>query len=340
MKFSLKDLCELVGGELTGDPKATIRDVAEIQNALPGEITFLGNVKYRKYADSTEAEAIIVNTKDDIDYKNLIRVDNVNLAFSQCIAKLRPEIPAKPVGIHKTASVANTTILGNNIYIGPNVIIEDNAIIENGAYIHAGCFVGNGTRVGANSIIHPNVTIYHSCIIGENNIIHSGTVIGSDGYGFVRKENSIEKIPQTGKVVIGKDVEIGSNCSIDRGTIGNTEIGQGTKLDNQIQIGHNVKIGELCFIAGQSGIAGSTEIGDFVTIAGQVGISGHITIGSGVIIAAKSGITKDIKPGEFWFGYPATPHRTKTREIANIRNIPDLKKRIKEIEKIINKKDK
>lgn len=339
MNLSLKDICELVGGELVGDPTTTIRDVAEIQNALPGEITFLGNDKYKKYIESTQAEAIIIQKDLDADFKNLIKVDNPNLAFSVCIAKLRPSIPAKAAGIHKSANVAKNAILGTDIFIGPNVVVEENAIIENGAYIHAGTYIGNGVRVGANSIIYPNVTIYHKCVIGENNIIHSGTVIGSDGFGFVRKDNTIEKIPQTGKVIIGDDVEIGSNCSIDRGTIGNTEIGEGTKLDNMIQVGHNVKIGKLCFIAGQAGIAGSTKIGDFVTIAGQVGIAGHVNIGDGVIIGAKSGITKDIKAGEFWFGYPATPFKDKTREIANIRSIPDMKKRLKAIEKIINKEE-
>ena len=186
MNFSLKEICELVNGELSGDPKATVRDVAEIQNALPGEITFLGNDKYRRYIESTEATAIIVHKDFDGDYKNLVKVDNPNLAFSLCIAKMRPEIPQKPAGIHKSAYVAKSAILGNDIYIGPNAVVEENAIIENGAYINAGCYVGNGSRIGANSIIHPNVTIYHKCIVGENNIIHSGTVIGSDGFGFVR----------------------------------------------------------------------------------------------------------------------------------------------------------
>lgn len=339
MNFSLKEICELVSGELSGDPKASIHDVAEIQNALPGQITFLGNDKYRRYINSTEATAIIVQKDFDGEYKNLVKVDNPNLAFSLCLAKLRPEIPQKSTEIHKSAYVAKTAILGTDIYIGPNVVIDDNAIIENGAFIHAGSFVGNGARISTNSVLHPNVTIYHKCIVGENNIIHSGTVVGSDGYGFVRNERGIEKIPQTGKVILGKDVEIGANCAIDRGTIGDTEIGEGTKLDNLIQVGHNVKIGIYCFIAGQSGVAGSTKIGNYVTIAGQVGISGHINIGDRVIIAAQSGITKDIPEGGFWFGYPATPYKEKTREIANIRSIPDIKKRLKEIEKIVNKKD-
>ncbi|MBN2281527.1 MAG: UDP-3-O-(3-hydroxymyristoyl)glucosamine N-acyltransferase [Candidatus Marinimicrobia bacterium] len=339
MTFTLKELSELVGGELLGDPRAGIKDVAEIQNAMPGEITFLGNDKYRKFIKTTEAEAIIVHKDFDGEYKNLIKVDNVNLAFSLCLSKLRPQIPKNPPSIHKTAIVAKTAILGNDIFIGPHVVIEDHAVIENGASIYANCYVGHSGRVGANTLLYPNVTLYHKCIVGENNIIHSGTVIGSDGYGFVRKDDTIEKIPQTGKVVIKKDVEIGSNCSIDRGTIGDTVIGKGTKLDNHIQVGHNVKIGKYCFIAGQTGIAGSTTIGDYVTIAGQVGIGGHIEIGSRVVIGAKSGISKSIPEGEFWFGYPASPYKVATRQIASIRMIPEMKERLREIEKLINKKD-
>ncbi len=339
MTKTLKELAELVGGELVGNPKAVIRDVAEIQNALPGEITFLGNEKYTKYIDTTKATAIIVSRNFDRQYKNLIKVDNVNLAFSQCLETFRPSIPKPKPEIHKTALVDNTAILGNDIYIGPNVIVESKAIIENGACIYGNCYIGNGARIGANSILYPNVTVYHLCSVGEDNIVHSGTVIGSDGFGFVRKGGEIEKIPQTGRVLTREAVEIGSNCSIDRGTIGNTEIGKGTKLDNLIQVGHNVKIGDYCFIAGQTGIAGSAKIGDHVTIAGQVGIAGHIEIGSGAVIAAKSGITKTVASNEFWFGYPAAKYKVKTREIVNIRSIPDLKKRIKAMEKIINEKD-
>ncbi len=339
MTITLKELNDLVGGELQGDPKANIKDVAEIQNALPGEITFLGNAKYKKYIETTGAEAIIVQKAFESDFKNLIKVDNVNLAFSLCLAKLRPEIQKKSPSIHKTAVVAKSAILGTDIYIGPNVVVEDNAVIENGAYIYGNCFIGNGGRVGAESVIHPNVTIYHQCAVGVRNIIHSGTVIGSDGYGFVRKNATIEKIPQTGKVIINEDVEVGSNCSIDRGTIGDTIIGKGTKLDNQIQVGHNVKIGKYCFVAGQTGIAGSTKIGDYVTIAGQVGIGGHIEIGSKAIIGAQSGVSKSVPEGEFWFGYPAAQYKVATKRIGYIRLIPDLKKRIKEIEKIINEKE-
>lgn len=339
MSLALEELCDLVGGELCGDPSTVISDVAEIQNAKPGEIAFLGNDKYTKYISTTTAEALIVPHNFELSFKNLIKVENPNLAFAICIGKLRPELPAKPVGISKSASVSKNAILGNDIYIGPNVIVEDKAIIENEAYIHANSYIGHEARVGTKSIVYPNVTIYHECVIGENNIIHSGTVIGSDGFGFVRLRDKIEKIPQSGRVIIGNDVEIGANCSIDRGTVGDTVIGDGTKLDNQIQVGHNVKIGKLCFFAGQTAIAGSATIEDFVTVAGQVGIIGHITIGKGAIIAGKSGVSKDIGAG-VWFGIPARPYRDKTREIADIRSLPDIKKRLIEIEKIVNKEEK
>ncbi len=339
MTVTLKELANIVEGTLEGDSETEIHDVAEIQNALPGTITFLGNEKYHKYIDTTKAEALIVDKKFNGKFKNLIRVDNVNLAFAKCINKFRPPIPKKKPMIHPAAIVSEEAILGNDIYVGPHVIIEAHAVIENRACIKANTYIGNGARIGADTVVHSNVSIYHHCSIGENNIIHSGCVLGSDGYGFVRAGKSIEKIPQTGKVITGNDVELGANCTIDRGTINDTEIGEGSKLDNQIQIGHNVKVGKYCFFAGQTGIAGSTMIGDYVTIAGQVGIAGHISIGSGAVVAAKSGITKSIGEKEFWFGYPAKKYREKTREIANIRLIPDLKNRLKAVERLLKEKD-
>ncbi len=340
MTFTLAQLAELVSGEVVGNSSANIRDIAEIQNAKEGELTFLANKKYTKYIETTNAEAIIVSKDFTGNYKNLIKVENPNFAFSLMIAKFRPETPLKKPGIHKSAIVSKKAILGSDIFIGPNVIVEDNSVIENGAYLYANSYIGQKSRIGAKSIIYSNVTVYHGCKIGANCIIHSGTVIGSDGFGFVRQNNGISKIPQSGGVEIGQNVEIGSNCSIDRGTIGNTCIGYGTKLDNLIQVAHNVKIGTNCFIAGQTGIAGSTRIGNSVTVAAQVGITGHIKIGDGAIIGGKSGITKDIAPGEFWFGYPATLYKEKVKEIANIRLLPDFKKRLKKIEELLKEKDK
>ena len=335
MEFSLGQILKIVDGTLEGDEASIITDLAEIQHAKKGQLTFLGNPKYRKYLSTTEATAVLVPKDFKGSYKNLIRVENPNLAFSLMISRFRPELPLPNPEIHKTACIAKSAQFGENIYIGPNVVIKDKAIIENSVSIFANSYIGTETKIGSETVIHPNVTIYHSCQIGSKVLIHSGVVVGSDGFGFVRTEKSIKKIPQAGRVVIGDDVEIGANCSIDRGTLGDTVISKGTKLDNLIQVAHNVKIGEYCFIAAQSGISGSSIIEDRVTIAGQVGVAGHLKIGEGAIVAAQSGVSKDVPPGTIVFGYPAQEQKKARREIANIRSIPDIKAKLKEIEKII-----
>lgn len=335
MQLTLAKIAEMVDGRVEGDDSAVVHDVAEIQKAKKGEITFLSNLKYEHFVDDTEAEAIIVNEQFKGEYKNLIRVKNVNLAFSKMLEYFRPSQTRPEPMIHKKALVSEEAILGVDIYIGPGVIIEDKAVIENGAVVKANSYIGTSSRVGANSIIYPGVTLYHDCTIGENVIVHSGVVIGSDGYGFTRVEDGIEKIPQKGGVIIEDNVEIGANCTIDRGTVSNTRIGAGSKLDNLIQIGHNVEIGKNCFIVAQTGIAGSTKIEDHVTIAGQVGVAGHIKIGKGAQIAAKSGITKDVPPGKVMFWYPAREQRQARKDIVNIRRISKLKEKIKKLEREI-----
>lgn len=335
MQLKLSKIAEITGGKLKGDGSAVIHDVSEIQNADEGDITFLGNPKYEHYVQETNAEAIIVDPDFSGDYKNLIRVENVSLAFSKMLDHYRPSPPQPEPQIHSQATVSENAILGVNIYIGPNVVVEDEAVVENGAVVKANSYIGYKARVGANSLIHPRVTLYNNCAVGENVIIHSGTVIGSDGYGFTRTQEGIEKIPQKGGVVIEDNVEIGANCTIDRGTISNTRVGKGTKLDNLIQLGHNVEVGEYCFIVAQTGIAGSTKVDDGVTIAGQVGIAGHIKIGKNAQIAAKSGITKDVPPNTTMFWYPAREHSKARKDIVNIRRISKLKERIKKLEQEI-----
>jgi len=337
IEFSLGQISKIVDGILEGNESSIITDLAEIQHAKEGHLTFLGNPKYRKYLSVTKATAILVPKDFSGSYKNLIRVENPNLAFSLMISRFRPGPPLPTPGIHKTACIAESAKLGRNIYIGPNVVIEDKAVIENSVSIFANSYIGAETQIKSETVIRPNVTIYHSCQIGSNVLIHSGVVVGSDGFGFVRTKKSIKKIPQAGCVVIEDDVEIGANCSIDRGTLGDTVISKGTKLDSLVQIAHNVKIGEYCFIAAQSGIAGSSTIEDGVTIAGQVGIAGHLKIGAGAIIAGQSGVTKDVPRGTIVFGYPAQEQNKARREIASIRSIPDIKAKLKEIEKIIKR---
>jgi len=333
MTYTLAQITRIVQGILEGDPDALISDIAEIQYARPGELSFIANPKYTKFIATTEAEAILVPKDFSRAYKNLIRVENPNYAFSLLIAKFRPQIPFPKPGVAPSATIAKTAKTGEDIYIGPNVIIDENAIVGDNAILFGNIYVGKESTIGSATIIYPNVSIYHRCQIGNNVRIHSGAVIGSDGYGFVRMEDGISKIPQEGGVVINDDVEIGANCAVDRGTLGNTLIGKGTKLDNFIQIAHNVKIGEYCFIAAQTGVAGSTQLANGVTIAGQVGIAGHIKIGKGAMVAAQSGITKDVAPHTIMFGSPAQEQKKARRELISIRFIPEIRERLKIIEK-------
>jgi UDP-3-O-[3-hydroxymyristoyl] glucosamine N-acyltransferase len=333
MTYTLAQISRIVQGNLKGNPDAIITDIAEIQNACKGELSFLSNPKYTKFLETTGAEAILVPKDFKGKFKNLILVENPNYAFSLLIAKFRPRIPLPKPHIDPSASIAKTATIGNDVYIGPNVIIDDHVVIGNKTTLFGNIYIGKESTIGSSTVIYSNVSIYHRCQIGNDVIIHSGAVIGSDGYGFVRTEDGISKIPQEGGVVISNDVEIGANCAIDRGTLGNTVIGKGTKLDNFIHVAHNVKIGQYCFIVAQSGISGSTQIADGVTIAGQVGIAGHLKVGKGAIIAAQSGITKDVPPGAIMFGYPAQERSKARREIGNIRSIPDIKERLKIIER-------
>jgi UDP-3-O-[3-hydroxymyristoyl] glucosamine N-acyltransferase len=332
MTYTLGQIAAIVQGTIEGDAAAVITDIAEIQYAQPGQLSFIANPKYAKYLSTTAAEALLVAKDFEGKFKNLIRVENPNYAFSTLIARFRPPIPFPKPGIDPSAKIAKSAKLGQEIYIGPNVIISDQVTIGDHSILFGNTYIGAESQIGSAVIIYANVSIYHRCYISNNCRIHSGTVIGSDGFGFVRTDTGISKIPQEGGVIVEEDVEIGANCAVDRGTLGNTVIGKGTKLDNLIQVAHNVKIGQYCFFAGQSGIAGSTQIKDGVTVAGQVGIAGHLTVGEGAMIAAQSGISKDVPPHTIMFGYPAQERHKAWRELANIRSIPDLKERLKTLE--------
>lgn len=332
MTYTLAQIAQLVNGKVEGNPNTVITDLAEIQHAGKGELTFLSNPQYAKYVSETRAAAILVASDFDGRFPNLIRVADPYLAFSQLIPKFRAPLPLPEPRTDASATIADSALIGKNCYIGPNVIIAANCKIGNHVTLLGNSYIGQYSEIGDSSLIFANVSIYHRCKIGKNVRIHSGTVIGSDGFGFVRTSAGIAKIPQEGGVEIGDDVEIGSNSSVDRGTLGNTVIGKGTKLDNLIQIAHNVKIGEYCFMAAMSGIAGSTQVGNYVTIAAQVGIAGHLHIGDGAVIAAQSGISKDVPPNTIMFGYPAQEQSKARREIAHIRSLPDIKARLKQLE--------
>jgi UDP-3-O-[3-hydroxymyristoyl] glucosamine N-acyltransferase len=337
----LADIAKFLNCELIGNEDVEIKRVAEIQSAVDGDITFIANPKYEKFFDTTKASAVIVGKnfakrRDDL---SILLVDDPYFAFVKVLKLLNPPVELLPPGIHPTAVVSESAVLGENVRIGANAVIGERVRIGNNTTIMPGVVIGDDVEIGNDVLIYPNVTIYHKCKIGNRVIIHSGTVIGSDGFGFApRPDGSYEKIPQVGIVVIEDDVEIGSNCSIDRATLGETVIKRGAKLDNLIQIAHNVVIGENTVIAAQTGIAGSTKIGKNCVLAGQVGIVGHIEIADRTTIAAQSGVSKSItEPGKVYFGYPAREHSVALRIEGAIRQLPDLIKEFRDLKSKIEK---
>lgn len=323
----------MVQGELHGgSPETTITDIAEIQNATSTEVTFVGNSRYYKHLETTDAAAVILPAKYSGDFTPRIVVQNPQLAVKILIDHFRPLRPQSFEGVHETAVIHQTAKIGENVTIGPGAVIGLDSIIGDNTIIGSNVNIGQECSVGHDTHIYPGVTLYDRCTIGARVILHSGTVIGSDGYGFTQEDGIHKKIRQVGSVRIEDDVEIGSNCSIDRATLGETIIGEGSKLDNLVQIGHNVKIGKGCLIVAQVGIAGSTKLGDYVIVGGQAGFAGHLQIGDQVTVASKAGVTKDIDAGQTVSGFPAIPHNDDRRQIVYIRQLPEMVQRLKDLE--------
>jgi UDP-3-O-[3-hydroxymyristoyl] glucosamine N-acyltransferase len=346
MQKTLKDIAKLIEGEIIGDEQTIIKGVAGIKEASEGDITFLANPKYFSLIDKTRASAII--TAKDIEsrsQKTLVRVDNPSLAFAKIVSSFSPTQITHPKGIDQRAALGKNLSLGEGIAIGPYAVVEYSVSIGDNSVIYSGCFIGHDTKIGSNTLIYPNVTIRESVTIGKRVIIHSGTVIGSDGFGYATIDGLHQKIPQIGTVQIEDDVEIGANVTIDRARFDKTVIGRGTKIDNLVQIAHNVIIGENSIIVAQVGISGSTTIGNNVTLAGQVGIVGHISIGDNAIVMAQAGVSKSVAPKTMVWGYPAKPLDVAKRVNASVQNLPrlyrtvaELKKRIEELEAKIKDK--
>jgi UDP-3-O-[3-hydroxymyristoyl] glucosamine N-acyltransferase len=330
LKLTLREIATYVDGKVIGKPDINVSGVSEIQNSLPGTITFLGNPKYKQFLTETQAEAIFVSNEDYLNGKNGIVVSNPQLAMARTLKLFFPEKSIEP-SIHKSAVIDSTASVGKNIFIDAGVVIKSGASIADNAIIGANVVIGNGAVIGTHCSLKPNVTIYHNVIIGDNCIIHSGTAIGCDGFGYVPEDNIHEKIPQTGNVIIGNDVEIGSNCAIDRATIGVTSIGDMTKIDNLVHIAHNVKVGKGCLITAGFAVAGSTEIGDFCTFAGQVGIAPHIKIGSNSVFAAKSGVTKSLEGGKVYAGFPAREIKEHNKREAQLHDITRISQKLDQL---------
>ncbi|HYQ87162.1 MAG TPA: UDP-3-O-(3-hydroxymyristoyl)glucosamine N-acyltransferase [Bacteroidota bacterium] len=337
--MKLSDIAKLVDGEIVGEGNVDIRQVAKIEEAGPGDITFLANLKYKKYVVTTLASAVLVSKDLPLaefaqrrKALSFVVVPDPYRSFVRLIDTFQPA-SAGLKGIHPSAVIAPSALVDADAAVGAFVAIGVGCRIGSGAEVHEGTIIGDGAEVGEGTILYPNVSVREGCRIGSRVIIHSGTVIGSDGFGFAPKpDGTYEKIPQRGIVVIEDDVEIGANCAIDRATIGETRIGKGVKLDNLIQIAHNVVISENTVIAAQSGVSGSTKVGKNCSLGGQVGLTGHIQIADQTKIGAQSGVGKSItESGKTYFGYPAREVRETLRIEAALVQLPALVGQVREL---------
>ena len=342
MVFSAKKISSLIDGKIEGDPEVIVSSFGKLEEAQAGQLAFLANPKYEEFLYSTKASIIIINDSQQMDKKvdaTLIRVPDAYSAFALILSTYDKMASENLTGIQQPVYISASAKLGENIFIGAFTYIGDNVTIGNNVKLFPQVYIGNNASVGDNTILSPGVKIHHDCAIGKSVTIHAGSVIGSDGFGFApQQDGSFKKIPQIGNVVVEDNVEIGANATIDRATIGSTLIKAGAKLDNLIQIAHNVEVGHNTVIAAQAGISGSTKLGSNVMIGGQAGIVGHLLIADGSKINAQSGVSKSIKtPNTAVTGSPAFDYAHALRSQILSRNLPDLEKRIKELEQILER---
>ena len=342
MEFSAKQIAEFIQGTIVGDENATVHTFAKIEEGMPGAISFLSNPKYTHYIYDTQSSIVLVNKDFEPEKEikaTLIKVDNAYESLAKLLNLYEMSKPKK-TGIDPLAYIAPTAKIGENVYIAPFACVGDNAEIGDNTSLHPHATVGSGAKVGNNCILYPHVTVYHDCRIGNNCILHAGSVIGADGFGFAPSPEGYEKIPQIGIVVLEDNVEIGANTCIDRATMGATFIRKGVKLDNLIQIAHNVEVGSHTVMASQVGVAGSTKVGEWCMFGGQVGVAGHITIGNKVNMGAQSGVNGSVKDGKVLIGTPPIEFKNYFKSSAVFKKLPDmylelasLKKEIEELKK-------
>ncbi len=346
MEFSAKQIAEFIQGTIVGDENATVHTFAKIEEGMPGAISFLSNPKYTHYIYDTQSSIVLVNKDFEPEKEikaTLIKVDNAYESLAKLLNLYEMSKPKK-TGIDPLAYIAPTAKIGQNVYIAPFACVGDNAEIGDNTSLHPHATVGSGAKVGSNCILYPHVTVYHDCRVGNNCILHAGSVVGADGFGFAPSPEGYEKIPQIGIVILEDNVEIGANTCIDRATMGATVIRKGVKLDNLIQIAHNVEVGSHTVMASQVGVAGSTKIGEWCMFGGQVGVAGHITVGNKVNMGAQSGVNGSVKDGKALIGTPPIEFKNYFKSSAVFKKLPDmylelasLKKELDELKKQLNK---
>lgn len=317
---------------MVGDSAAVLNHFATIESARPGDLTFAENDEFFVRAEQSAATAIICDRRFSSAKKTLIQVPNARVASAKALALFFPEKDF-PAGVHPTAVIAASAKIDSSAHVGPHCVIGERVNIGARAILQAGSVVDDDCALAEEVNLFPNVTLYPRTQIGKRVRIHANSVIGSDGFGYVQDGPVHRKIPQIGNVVIGDDVEIGAGVTIDRGALGSTVVGRGTKIDNLVQIAHNVQVGEGCLLVAQVGIAGSSKLGNYVVLAGQVGVAGHLKIGNQVIVGAKSGVMHDIPDGEKWMWIPAQPDRDIKRQVLALQRLPELLRRVAELEK-------
>jgi len=346
MEFSAKQIAEFIQGTIVGDENATVHTFAKIEEGMPGAISFLSNPKYTHYIYDTQSSIVLVNKDFEPEKEikaTLIKVDNAYESLAKLLNLYEMSKPKK-TGVDPLAYIAPTAKIGKDVYIAPFACVGDNAEIGDNTSLHPHTTVGSGAKIGNNCILYPHATVYHDCRVGNNCTLHAGSVVGADGFGFAPSPEGYEKIPQIGITILEDNVEIGANTCIDRATMGATVIRKGVKLDNLIQIAHNVEVGSHTVMASQVGVAGSTKIGEWCMFGGQVGVAGHITVGNRVNMGAQSGVNGSVKDGKVLIGTPPIEFKNYFKSSAVFKKLPDmylelasLKKELEELKKQLNK---
>jgi len=335
------EAAELVGGRLEGDPELVLEGVAPLAQAGPRELGLLAARRYLRDLSRTEAGALLVSegladeaSGDDAPRTRVV-VDDAHEALPTLLERFHPP-PPRPTGVHRTAVLGHGVSLGRGVHVGPYAVLEAGVEVGDDVRIGAHCVVGEGSRIGGESVLHPHVVLYPGSRLGRRVVLHAGVRVGVDGYGYVQVDGTHRKVPQVGSCVIEDDVEIGANCTLDRGSIGRTVVGRGSKLDNLVHVGHNVELGPRCLLVAQVGIAGSSRLGEGVVCGGQSGVGGHVEVGDGARISARGGAVRDVEAGATVSGFPARDHRTFLRGTARLMRLPDLERRVRELERAVS----